>query len=184
MSYIQAVDSGDLKAYIMSVESGAGGVLASDNIFTGTNEFQADTTMGNVYVDNLYYSTPISGNYTTIDTIVSPLQVGYQLAIANANTFPVAATLTTFTTFLLEAGIYYVQLDFTTAAASSGTITCGLYDPSNNQLSSKTVQASSNISVSCMITALTLGTYSLQASSATTTPTITGIATNKLTRMG
>ena len=184
MSYIQAVDSGELKSYIIAVEAGTDGILASDNSFTGVNTFTAETNVGSLYADALYIAAPITGNYTTITAITSPLQVGYQFAIADNNTFPVASTLTTFTTFQLEAGIWYVQLDFTTAAASSGTITCGLYDPLNNQLDTKTVQTSSNISVSCMITALTLGTYSLMANSATTTPTITGIASNKLTRMG
>ena len=158
-------------------------ILPLNNTFTGTNTF-----MGGVNVN-----APLIANYTAITGITSST-VGYQVSITlnGGSGYPIVlntSALTTFTTFNLTAGVWSLQLGFGTIGAVGNTFNCEVCDPSGNILSINAgnivaaVIPLPSITLSCTVTVLVAGTYSVRANASQSGATIFPNTTNKATRL-
>jgi hypothetical protein len=180
-------DIGDNLQVLTSTGSGltglywstVGDVMASAaNTFTNINTFNDNTNMAGLSI-----SEPITTNYTTIDTITSSDQIGYQFSVANSGVLvAVGGTLTQIATFAVPAGIWYLQLNFNLAAPGGGIFNFYLNNPSGTTINQQSGSVPSTLNLTCIITALVAGTYIINATSTNTTsssatPFITNIAT-------
>ena len=180
-------DIGDNLQVLTSTGSGltglywstVGDVMASAaNTFTNINTFNDNTNMAGLSI-----SEPITTNYTTIDTITSSDQIGYQFSVANSGVLvAVGGTLTQIATFAVPAGIWYLQLNFNLAAPGGGIFNFYLNNPSGTTINQQSGSVPSTLNLTCIITALVAGTYIINATStnttsSSTTPFITNIAT-------